>query len=503
MKDKDVTLTIDGLPITVNEGMTILEAARKVNIKIPTLCDHPDLCRRAVCRICVVENHGHGKLLASCVQNAEEGMSIVTNNSRLFGIRKTILSLILANHPHDDCLACIRSTKCELQSLAELFCIREPTFHIRESTFHNRESVFEENSASEEAGSLKEISCGALVRDMEKCVKCGRCVDACQEIQTIRAINTSGRSGDYGICTPYTQPLSESLCVFCGHCAEVCPVGAIYEHDQSGEVWTLLSKETQDMVTDVTPLDHGFDYEGGKAFLSEKKHDMVIQIAPHAAGDVCAELGLQEGAATIGKIITALKQMGFSGVYNAESFEAMSADEEADELNERVKSSRHLPMISGCSAGCAKFVKEFYPDLAEHLSKAKSPEQNFREFIEKNGSQAPKGAEKVFVTVAPCIAKKYMPTSAKTSRVEEIVLSTRELARLIQMSGIDLCAVDESAFDKPSADACGAKAKGKEQDKLLEVHGFANARKVLDSIRSGECGASHVKIMSCPSGCNS
>jgi len=376
-------------------------------------------------------------------------MKIVTNNSRLFEIRKTIISLILASHPHDDCLSCISNTKCELQSLAKIYSTGK--------------SPFKKNFSSQSPKSLKEISCNVLVRDMEKCVKCGRCVEACQNIQTVQAINTSGRSANYEISTPYAQALSESSCVLCGHCAEVCPVGAIYEYDQSGEVWALLN---------------------------EKKQDMAIQIAPQEAQAVCAELGLPAGAVTIGKIITGLKRMGFSGVYNAELFAAMSANEEAGELLDCIKSSRQLPMISCCSTGGLKFVKEFYPDLANLLSRAKSPEQHFKEFkgfIEK----------KIPVSIAPCIAKKYKTTD------EGIILSVRELTRLIRLSGIDLSTVKEGAFDQVSGKTQGleAEVKAKEPERLLEVCGLANARKVLDAIHSGNCSADYVKILSCPSGC--
>jgi len=452
MSEKNITLTIDGFSVTVPESMTILEAARKVNVKIPTLCDHPDLCKRAVCRVCVVENDGRGKLLASCAHNVEEGMNIVTNNSRIFGIRKTIIALILSSHPHDDCLACIRNTKCELQSLAGIYSTSE--------------SPFPKNFINRNLQGLKEISCNALVRDMDKCVKCGRCVEACQEIQTVRAINTSGRSADYAICTPYAQALSDSPCVFCGHCAEVCPVGAIYEHEQSAEVWALLN---------------------------EKKQAMVIEIAPREAQAVCAELGLTAGAISIGQIIAGLRQMGFSGVYDASSFEAMSANEEARELGGRIKNSRPLPMISGCSAGCEKFVKEFYPDLSDHLSKAKSPEQNFMDYVDSNND-----TQKICVSVAPCIAKKY-----KAQSPNEIVLTVRELSKLIRMSGVGLSAVKESAFDQLNGEAVGieTKAKSREPGRFLEVSGLANARKALDSIHSGNCGAAYVKILSCPSGC--
>jgi NADP-reducing hydrogenase subunit HndD len=464
MSDKTVALTIDGLPVTVPEGTTILDAARKVNVKIPTLCDHPDLCKRAVCRICVVENDGRGKLLASCAYHAEEGMNIVTNNARIFEIRRTIISLILASHPRDDCLACISNTNCELQSLAKIYSTNA--------------FPFQNNFSGQSQKSLKEISCDALVRDMDKCVKCGRCVEACQEIQTVRAINTSGRSAYYAICTPYAQALSDSACVFCGHCVEVCPVGAIYEYDQSGEVW---------------------------AFLNEKKHDIVIEIAPQEAQAVCAELGFSVGEITIGKIITGLKRMGFSGVYTAESFVAMSANEEADELLDRLKSSRRLPIISGCSTGCTKFVKKFYPDLSSCLSGAKSPEQNFMDFIEKKDadSRLVGNANKILVSIVPCIAKKYRMSSEGNTQNEGIILSVRELARLIRLSGFDLSAVQESAFDSFAGEPRGfeTRAKSKESDRLLEVRGLANARKVLDSIRSGNCDADYVKILSCPSGC--
>jgi iron only hydrogenase large subunit-like protein len=242
-------------------------------------------------------------------------------------------------------------------------------------------------------------------------------------------------------------------------------VGAIYEHDQSAEVW---------------------------AFLNEKKHDMAIEIAPREARAsalaVCAELGLPTEAITTGKIITGLKRMGFSGVYNAELFAAISANEETHELQERIKNSSRLPVISCCSQACTRFVKQFYPDLANNLSEAKSPEQNFKDFIG--------GAKKILVSIVPCIAKKYKTSGKKDFQGEEIALSVRELVKLIRLSGIDLGGIKESEFDTI---ACGTETKTNE--KSIEVNGLANARKVLDSIRLGKREVNYIKILSCPSGC--
>ena len=227
--NKNINLTINGIAVTVPEGTRILEAARKINVHIPTLCEHPDLCKRGVCRVCVVECDGRGKLLAACANDVWEGVNVVTNNSRIINIRKTIIELLLANHPQD-CLNCAANTDCKLQSLAQLYGIRETIF---------RRGVVNRQPISKG---------GALLRDMDKCVKCGRCVEACQTIQTVRAINSSHRSANYRITTAYNQPLEDSPCVLCGQCQTVCPVGAIYGHDQSGKVWALLNEKKHVMV---------------------------------------------------------------------------------------------------------------------------------------------------------------------------------------------------------------------------------------------------------------
>ena len=213
--NKNVNLTINGIPVTVPEGTRIIEAAKKVNVKIPTLCDHPELCRRGWCRICVVECDGRGKLVAACANDVWEGVNIVTNNFRLFDVRKTILELILANHPQE-CLFCVKNKKCELQRLAENFGIRNEPF---ERCLHEDDSTNKD---------IVESNGKTIVRNMGKCIKCGRCVEACNEHLAF-AINTKGRSHEFTISTPYDRSLSETPCDFCGKCAEVCPVAAFYE----------------------------------------------------------------------------------------------------------------------------------------------------------------------------------------------------------------------------------------------------------------------------------
>ncbi|MDR0443951.1 MAG: (2Fe-2S)-binding protein [Treponema sp.] len=447
----NVNLTIDGQPVTVPEGTRILEAAKKANIHIPTLCDHPDLCKRAVCRVCVVECDGRGKLAAACANDVWEGVNIVTNNQRLLAIRKTIVELILANHPQE-CLTCIRNTKCELQSLAESFGIRASVFS---RSTDNKPPVIESE---------------VLVRDMEKCVKCGRCVEACQEVQTIRAINSSCRSHKYEICTPYKQSLSEGPCVFCGQCAAVCPVGAIYEHDQTADVWASLN-------------------DSGRS-----DHSRVVgQVSPRLADALNEEFGFAEGTITTGKIVTVLKQLGFDQVFDAKIAVAQAEQAQNDEVQARIKNNGKLPMITGCSAGVVNFVKYFYPDLTAHLYTGKRPRQIFADSIKTEYSKTVgiDPAKVTSVSLTPCLAAKYQQgTSDKT----DMALTAGELARMIKLAGIQISALPESPFSASVA----APSNQNSSVKKATIHGFADARKVMEAIRKGECDAQWVEIVSCP-----
>ena len=448
--NKSVNLTIDGIPVTVPEGTTILEAARKVNVQIPTLCDHPDLRRRAVCRLCVVECDGRGKLVAACANDVWEGVSVVTNNARLVSIRKTIIELMLANHPQD-CLGCVKNTKCELQSLAERFGIRATPF---------RRGPLKQGS---------EIAGGTLVRDMGKCVKCGRCVEVCQEIHTVRAINTSHRSVNFEISTPYGQALGDGPCVFCSQCAEVCPVGAIYAHDQTAEVWAILNKS--------------------------ERHVAAL-LAPSTASALSAEFNLPLESITVGKITTALKAIGFSHVYNAGIFRDMIVREQISELVMRNKNSYSLPMISCCSQSSVKFIKEFYPDLVDHLYTGKSPSQIFAAMAKGKHSGDTVGVSKIIhISITPCTAAKFEIRQSEKDGSENVdfALTAGELAEMIRMAGIEIKNLAESPFDNLNDDFTG---KIDEHD-ILTVNGLANARVVMDSIRKGECGAALVKLNCC------
>ncbi|MDR1251288.1 MAG: (2Fe-2S)-binding protein [Treponema sp.] len=501
---KNVNLSIDGLPVTVPQGFTILEAARKAGVSIPTLCEHPALGRRAVCRLCVVECDGGGKLKAACANTVWEGARVVTNNARILNIRRMILELLLANHPQD-CLNCVRSKNCELQSLAELFSIRSSPFRHEAADLRRPETEQE-----------------TLVRDMAKCVKCGRCVEVCQEVQTVRAITTAHRGVNFAITAPYNQALAEGPCVYCGQCAEVCPVGAIYEYDQTDAVRAALNDPERHVVTRITPeVQAGLDGAFGRA------------------GETV----------TAGKMVTAIKRLGFDTVFDTRFFTGVTVREEDRELLDRIKNKGRLPMISGCSPAVLRFIEVFYPDLRDHLFTGKSPQQTFGALVKTRCSPAAgiDPSKITAVSITPCIAQKFEARRpgihSSAFREVDSVLTTRELIRMIKLAGIDCAGLPESPFDSvrgfsadaetasgssgggmetvPRTEAFGAEIPSPvdckeprrgisrtELDlagttiKAQSAQGLANARVILDSIRSGECDAAFVEISICPDGCN-
>jgi len=508
---KTVNLTIDGIPVTVPEGTSILEAAKKVNIAIPSLCHFDGLGKRAVCRLCVVECDGRGKLVPACANDVWEGVKVVTNNLRILNIRKTIIELLLTNHP-PECLNCVKNNKCELQTLAADFGILKIPF---------RRGAADSRPPTKEGGTL--------VRDMSKCVKCGRCVEVCQEVQTIRAINSSHRGFSYEVATPYGQALSDGPCIFCGQCAAVCPVGAIYENEQNLEVRSELNKS------------------GVR---------IAIQISPSVAAAIGAQMRLPPGTITSGKLVTTLKRMGFDKVLDTGVYAGITAGEEYRELLGRIETRaagarRKLPMITSCSPGFFNFVKKFYPDLTDHLPSArKSPQQNFSLRVKAwYSAGADNDPSKVkTVSVMPCIANKFETwqpgDNTDGGRNPDFALTVEELLLLIRQSGIEIRSLPETPFDcldngggddsgnKPSGameavlrkvyDAYTGKVSAEEsalpeyreaQDspgieeaetvingtkiKVLTVNGLANARVILDAVRKGECDADFIEVISC------
>lgn len=504
--NKMITINIDGIPVTVPSGTTIMEAAKKVGIKIPSLCHHPDLNVRAFCRVCLVEDSRSWRLKTACNNLVDECGDILTNTAKVRKARKTVLELLLANHPQD-CLHCERNRKCELQTLAEELNIRGNTF----------DSVVKPVP--------KERSNPALVRDMSKCVRCGRCVEACQSVQSTNAIGYSQRSTDFKITTAFEHPLSESPCVYCGQCVAVCPVGALYEKDDTQKVWDALDN---------------------------KDLHVIVQTAPAVRVAIGEEFGMERGAVATGQMVAAIRRLGFDKVFDTDFSADLTIMEEGTELLDRLKNGGTLPMITSCSPGWINFVEKTYPDLLDHVSSCKSPQQMFGAiaktyYADKMGIPR----DKLFVvSIMPCIAKKYecqRPEMNSSGYQDvDVVLTTRELAKMIRLAGLDFNSLQEEEFDAPMGIGSGAGAifgtsggvmeaavrtvyeivTGKEPEsldftvcrghegikeatldlagtpvKIAITNGLANARVIMDKIRKGEADYHFVEIMCCPGGC--
>jgi len=502
-----VNIVINGQDVAAHPDMTILEAARSAGIHIPTLCYHSDLLPDGVCRVCVVEVEGQRTLVAACSYPVTHKMVVQTHSPKVRAARKVIVELLLANHPQE-CLTCARSGKCELQSLA-----RE--LGIDDVRFQGERRVYE-----------KDPSSLSVIRDPEKCILCGRCTRVCEDLQSVSALHAAQRGWDTIMVPGMGEELADVVCVNCGQCINRCPTGALKGNDPSAKVW--------------------------EAIYDPKKH-VVVQTAPAVRAAIGEEFGMPAGSRVTGKMVTALKMMGFDRVMDTDFTADLTIMEEGSELIDRVTNGGVLPQLTSCSPGWIKFIEYYYPELLPHVSSCKSPQQMFGAlaksyYAEKMGIDP---GNIVSVSIMPCVAKKFeceRPEMADSGYQDvDYVLTTREAAGMMIEAGIDLPNLQDSEYDDPLGMSTGAAVifgntggvmeaplrtayelitgtpldnvnvtavrgtdgireaavqVGDLEVKAAVAHGLANAREVLEGIKSGKYADYHfIEIMCCPGGC--
>ena len=507
MSDKKmINLKIDDKEIQVEEGTTILQAARQASIDIPTLCFLKDINEIGDCRMCIVQVDGRRGFATSCIQKVEEGMVVKTHSKEVIEARKVILDLILSNHQRD-CLTCTRNGNCELQNLAVKFNVTGIEYE-GETNKHQ----------------IDDLS-PSIVRDFNKCILCRRCVSVCKKVQEIGAIDCINRGFNSCISTVGDNSLNDVNCTFCGQCIEACPVGALREKDSIEEAWEKL----KDPDTCV-----------------------IVQTAPAVRVALGEEFGMPIGTNVTGKMVAALKRLGFDKVFDTNTGADFTIMEEGTEFIQRLNENYNLPMITSCSPGWVRYVEANYPENIKYLSSCKSPHEMFGALIktyyaEKNNIDP----EKIYVvSVMPCIAKKYerQRTELKNNGMYDVdcVLTTRELARMIKQANIEFSELENEEFDNPMGEATGAGAifgvtggvmeaalrtaseilSGEELEdidfkqvrgeegirrailkigerdiKVVVANGLGNAKIIMEEIKSGKADYQFVEIMACPGGC--
>ena len=500
------SITVNGKTIDVTEGEMILSALERAGIHVPTLCHMTDLFPSGACRMCVVEVDGARGLVPSCAYPVRDGMVVNTNSPRVVQARKTIIELLLADHP-DDCLYCIRNGNCELQNLAEELGVRERRY------------------AGSKGEHKLDTSSPSIVRDPAKCILCGRCVRTCEEVQGVSAIDFSGRGSGTTITTAFDEGLNISSCINCGQCIMVCPTGALREQSNIKEVVEALN---------------------------DPEKTVVVQHAPSVSVTLAEEFGVKPGSDVDGTMVAALRELGFDKVFDTAFSADLTIMEEASELADRIQNGGALPMMTSCSPGWIKFVEQFYPEYIQNVSSCKSPQQMLGAVI-KNFWARREGIDpaNVFsVSVMPCTAKKFeaqRPEMAHDNIPDiDAVLTTRELARLIRLRGVDLENIKPDTCDTPFGERSTAgkifgtsggvmeaairtahylltgsdmedlkvqdvrgmtgvkEAKvyiNDQQFGVAVINGVGNAHQVMQELRNGRRDLHFIEVMTCPGGC--
>ncbi len=503
-KEQFVTLTIDGIEVSVPDSMTILEASKKVGIDIPTLCYLKDINEVGACRMCVVEVEGTKALQASCVYPVCDGMVVHTKSKKVRDARKSTLELILSNH-NRECTTCVRSEDCELQKLSK-------DLGINEIPYDGKKELLPIDNFSP-----------SIVRDPNKCILCGRCINTCRKVQGIGVLDFVNRGFDTKVAPAFEIGMDEANCIYCGQCIEACPVAALREKDDIERVWEALD---------------------------DPEKFVVVQTAPAVRAAIGEEFGYPIGTRATGKMIDALKKIGFNKVFDTNFAADLTIMEEGTELISRIKNNGTLPMITSCSPGWIRYCEYNYPDLLENLSTCKSPHQMMGAILKTYYAEKNKiNPKKMFVvSIMPCTSKKSEILRPEMGNDVDAVLTTRELARMIKQARINFKTLnDDEQFDQDLlGEYTGAGVifgatggvmeaalrtvadilentdleeieytlvRGVEGIKEAEVeigdmkvkvavaHGTSNAKKVMDMVRAGKADYHFIEIMGCSGGC--
>lgn len=497
-------MTINNRKVAFDNEKNVLAVIRKEGIELPTFCYHSELSTYGACRMCIVEDD-RGRIFASCSETPRDGMVIYTNTPRVQHHRRVILELLLATHCRD-CTSCSKNGACSLQSLAFKAGINKVRF----------ENYKEQMPL--------DMSSPCIVRDPNKCILCGDCVRTCDEVQGLGVLDFAYRGSEMKVTTAFDRPLSETDCVGCGQCRVVCPTGAITLRHNVSPVWEALA---------------------------DKNTRVVAQIAPAVRVAVGEKFGIQDGENVLGKLVAALRRMGFDEIYDTNFGADLTVMEESKELLERLESGENLPLFTSCCPGWVKFLEKKHPDMVEHLSTCRSPQQMFGALIKEEARMNEVDKRKtVMVSIMPCTAKKaeiLRPDSYTDGEKDvDYVLTTNEIVRMIQGAGLDLATLPSEALDMPFGLSSGAAAifgvtggvteavlrrlvnsnkaedlqqisftgirgeegikeatvqLGEREVKIAVVNGLRNAETVIQRIKSGEVYYDFVEVMACKRGC--